>query len=90
MAHKRHFFDTLKQNKMKKLLFLTAVFALILQMSSFAQSIKLNNAGDPGSAMLEVNSASKGILHTQCISYRKHGCYYDSITSSKFIGLQFR
>jgi hypothetical protein len=47
---------------MKKQLFLTAVLALMLQVTSFAQSIKLNNEGDPGSAMLEVNSASKGIL----------------------------
>jgi uncharacterized protein (TIGR02145 family) len=47
---------------MKKQLFLTAVLALMLQVTSFGQSIKLNNAGDPGSAMLEVNSASKGIL----------------------------
>jgi hypothetical protein len=47
---------------MNKPLFLTAVLCLILQFSSFAQSIKLNNEGDPGSAMLEVNSASKGIL----------------------------
>ena len=39
-----------------------AVLCLILQATSFAQSIKLNNEGDPGSAMLEVNSASKGIL----------------------------
>jgi uncharacterized protein (TIGR02145 family) len=47
---------------MKKPLFLTVVLGLMLQVTSFAQSIKLNNAGDPGSAMLEVNSASKGIL----------------------------
>jgi uncharacterized protein (TIGR02145 family) len=47
---------------MKKQLFLTAVLALMLQVTSFGQSIKLNNEGDPGSAMLEVNSASKGIL----------------------------
>lgn len=47
---------------MKKALFLTAVLALMLQVSSFAQSIKLNNQADPGSAILEVNSASKGIL----------------------------
>jgi uncharacterized protein (TIGR02145 family) len=47
---------------MKKELFLTVVLALMLQVTSFGQSIKLNNAGDPGSAMLEVNSASKGIL----------------------------
>ncbi len=39
-----------------------AVLCLILQATSFAQSIKLNNEGDAGSAMLEVNSASKGIL----------------------------
>jgi uncharacterized protein (TIGR02145 family) len=39
-----------------------ALLCLILQATSFAQSIKLNNEGDPGSAMLEVNSASKGIL----------------------------
>jgi hypothetical protein len=31
-------------------------------VTSSAQSIKLNNQDDPGSAMLEVNSASKGIL----------------------------
>jgi uncharacterized protein (TIGR02145 family) len=49
-------------NKMKRQLFLTAVLCLMLQVTSFAQSIKLNNQGDPGSAMLEVNSASKGIL----------------------------
>jgi hypothetical protein len=48
--------------KMKKQLFLTAVLALLQQLPSFAQSIKLNNEADPGSAMLEVNSASKGIL----------------------------
>jgi uncharacterized protein (TIGR02145 family) len=47
---------------MKNLLFLTVVLALMLQVTSFAQSIKLNNQDDPGSAMLEVNSASKGIL----------------------------
>ena len=47
---------------MKKQLFLTVVLALMLQVTSFAQSIKLNNQDDPGSAMLEVNSASKGIL----------------------------
>jgi hypothetical protein len=49
-------------NKMKKQLFLTVVLCLMLQVTSFGQSIKLNNEGDPGSAMLEVNSASKGIL----------------------------
>ncbi len=47
---------------MKKPLFLTAVLGIILHVTSFAQSIKLNNQNDPGSAMLEVNSASKGIL----------------------------
>jgi uncharacterized protein (TIGR02145 family) len=47
---------------MKKPLFLTAVLCLILQFSSFGQSIKLNNQGDAGSAMLDVSSASKGIL----------------------------
>jgi hypothetical protein len=47
---------------MKRQLFLTVVLALMLQVTSFGQSIKLNNEGDPGSAMLEVNSASKGIL----------------------------
>jgi hypothetical protein len=47
---------------MKKPLFLTAVLGLMLQVPSFGQSIRLNNEGDPGSAMLEVNSASKGIL----------------------------
>jgi uncharacterized protein (TIGR02145 family) len=47
---------------MKKSLFLTLVLALILQVTSSAQSIKLNNEGDPGSAMLEISSASKGIL----------------------------
>jgi uncharacterized protein (TIGR02145 family) len=47
---------------MKKQLFLTVVLALMLQVTSNAQSIKLNNEGDPGSAMLEVNSSSKGIL----------------------------
>jgi hypothetical protein len=51
-----------KLTKMKKQLFLTVVLALMLQLPSFGQSIKLNNEGDPGSAMLEVNSASKGIL----------------------------
>ncbi|MFB0944677.1 MAG: hypothetical protein QMB24_00705, partial [Spirosomataceae bacterium] len=34
----------------------------MLQATSFGQSIKLNNEDDPGSAMLEVSSASKGIL----------------------------
>jgi uncharacterized protein (TIGR02145 family) len=52
----------LLSNKMKKPLFLTVVLALILQVTSFSQSIKLNNEDDAGSAMLEVNSASKGIL----------------------------
>jgi uncharacterized protein (TIGR02145 family) len=47
---------------MKKPLFLTAVLCLILQFSSFGQSIKLNNQGDAGSAMLDVSSPSKGIL----------------------------
>ena len=47
---------------MKKPLFLMAVLCLILQAKSYAQSIKLNNQGDAGSAMLEVNSTSKGIL----------------------------
>jgi uncharacterized protein (TIGR02145 family) len=47
---------------MNKPLFLTAVLLILLQITSFGQSIKLNNEGDPGSAMLEVNSASKGIL----------------------------
>ncbi|MFT6205646.1 MAG: hypothetical protein ACJA1O_003269 [Spirosomataceae bacterium] len=47
---------------MKKPLFLTVVLCLMLQVTSFGQSIKLNNQNDPGSAMLEVNSASKGIL----------------------------
>jgi uncharacterized protein (TIGR02145 family) len=47
---------------MKKPLFLTVVLALMLQVTSFGQSIKLNNQNDPGSAMLEVNSPSKGIL----------------------------
>jgi uncharacterized protein (TIGR02145 family) len=47
---------------MKKPLFLTAVLLILLQVPSFGQSIKLNNEGDPGSAMLEVNSSSKGIL----------------------------
>jgi hypothetical protein len=47
---------------MKKQLFLTVVLYLMLQVTIFGQSIKLNNEGDPGSAMLEVNSASKGIL----------------------------
>jgi hypothetical protein len=47
---------------MKKQLFSLAILCLILQAKSYAQSIKLNNEGDPGSAMLEVNSASKGIL----------------------------
>jgi uncharacterized protein (TIGR02145 family) len=47
---------------MKKPLFLTVVLALMLQVTSFGQSIKLNNQNDAGSAMLEVNSASKGIL----------------------------
>ena len=47
---------------MKKQLFLTAVLCLMLQVTIFAQSIKLNNQNDAGSAMLEVNSTSKGIL----------------------------
>jgi hypothetical protein len=47
---------------MKRQLLLTAVLALILQVTSFGQSIKLNNESDPGSAMLEVSSTSKGIL----------------------------
>jgi uncharacterized protein (TIGR02145 family) len=47
---------------MKKQLFLTVVLALMLHVTSFAQSIKLNNQNDPGSAMMEVNSSSKGIL----------------------------
>ncbi|MFT7001001.1 MAG: hypothetical protein ACJAVW_002024, partial [Spirosomataceae bacterium] len=47
---------------MKRQLFLTVVLCLMLQVTSFAQSIKLNNQADPGSAMLEVNSTSKGIL----------------------------
>jgi uncharacterized protein (TIGR02145 family) len=47
---------------MKKPLFLTAVLLILLQVPSFGQSIKLNNQDDPGSAMLEVNSSSKGIL----------------------------
>jgi uncharacterized protein (TIGR02145 family) len=47
---------------MKKPLFLTVVLALMLQVTSFGQSIKLNNQGDPGSAMLEVSSTSKGVL----------------------------
>ncbi|MFT7001258.1 MAG: hypothetical protein ACJAZY_002370 [Spirosomataceae bacterium] len=47
---------------MKRQLFLTVVLCLILQVTSFGQSIKLNNEGDPGSAMLEVSSPSKGIL----------------------------
>jgi uncharacterized protein (TIGR02145 family) len=47
---------------MKKPLFLTAVLCLILQFSSFGQSIKLNNQNDAGSAMLDVSSPSKGIL----------------------------
>jgi hypothetical protein len=47
---------------MKKTFFLTLVLALILQVTSSAQSIKLNNQNDPGSAMLEVSSTSKGIL----------------------------
>ena len=34
----------------------------MLQVTIFAQSIKLNNQNDAGSAMLEVNSTSKGIL----------------------------
>jgi uncharacterized protein (TIGR02145 family) len=52
----------MKQTKMKKQLFLTVVLCLMLQVTSFGQSIKLNNQNDPGSAMLEVSSASKGIL----------------------------
>jgi uncharacterized protein (TIGR02145 family) len=48
--------------KMKKPLFLTVVLCLMLQVTSFAQSIKLNNQEDAGSAMLEVSSPSKGIL----------------------------
>ena len=48
--------------KIEKQLFSLAILCLILQAKSYAQSIKLNNEGDPGSAMLEVNSASKGIL----------------------------
>ena len=47
---------------MKKQLFLTVILGLILQVTSFGQSIKLNNQNDPGSAMLEVSSTSKGIL----------------------------
>jgi uncharacterized protein (TIGR02145 family) len=47
---------------MKKPLFLTAVLCLILQVTSFGQSIKLNNQNDAGSAMLDVSSTSKGIL----------------------------
>ena len=47
---------------MKRQLFLTVVLTVIMQVTSHAQSIKLNNEGDAGSAMLEVNSASKGIL----------------------------
>ena len=47
---------------MKKQLFLTAVLCLILQFSSFGQSIKLNNQNDAGSAMLDVSSPSKGIM----------------------------
>jgi uncharacterized protein (TIGR02145 family) len=47
---------------MKKQLFLTAVLCLMLQVTIVAQSIKLNNQNDAGSAMLEVNSTSKGIL----------------------------
>jgi uncharacterized protein (TIGR02145 family) len=47
---------------MKKQLFLTVVLCLILQVTSFGQSIKLNNQDDLGSAMLEVSSPSKGIL----------------------------
>jgi hypothetical protein len=47
---------------MKKPLFLTAVLALMLQVTSFAQTIKLNNEADAGSAMLEVNSTNKRIL----------------------------
>jgi hypothetical protein len=47
---------------MKRQLFLTVVLGLMLQVTSFGQSIKLNNQNDPGSAMLEVSSTSKGIL----------------------------
>ena len=47
---------------MKKPLFLTVVLGLMLQVTSFGQSIKLNNQGDAGSAMLDVSSPSKGIL----------------------------
>jgi uncharacterized protein (TIGR02145 family) len=47
---------------MKKPLFLTVVLGLMLQLTSFGQSIKLNNQGDAGSAMLDVSSPSKGIL----------------------------
>jgi uncharacterized protein (TIGR02145 family) len=47
---------------MKRPLFLTVVLGLILQVTSFGQSIKLNNEDDAGSAMLEVSSTSKGIL----------------------------
>jgi uncharacterized protein (TIGR02145 family) len=47
---------------MKRQLFLTVVLCLMLQVTSFGQSIKLNNQNDPGSAMLEVSSTSKGIL----------------------------
>jgi uncharacterized protein (TIGR02145 family) len=47
---------------MKKQLFLTVVLCLMLQVTSFGQSIKLNNQNDPGSAILEVNSSTKGIL----------------------------
>jgi uncharacterized protein (TIGR02145 family) len=47
---------------MTKSLFLTLALGLILEVTSSAQSIKLNNQDDPGSAMLEVSSPSKGIL----------------------------
>jgi hypothetical protein len=59
---RKAYFEPLKQTKMKKPLFLTVVLGLILHEPSFGQSIKLNNQADAGSAMLEVNSASKGIL----------------------------
>jgi uncharacterized protein (TIGR02145 family) len=59
---RKAYFEPLKQTKMKKPLFLTVVLGLILQLPSFGQSIKLNNQGDAGSAMLDVSSPSKGIL----------------------------
>ena len=49
---------------MKTKLTLAVVFTLILQLQLYAQNVNINDAGSPSNstAMLDVSSASKGIL----------------------------